>query len=167
MEELHAKFSYDPRTGNLYTRRGRVGSVCKINGILTVSMGYKKQLLRAHRVAFALMEGRWPDCVSHINGDLTDNRWCNLVEGSMRDFQRCSSDIQKSLATPLNTSGASYRISFTAVGKRYSLSFTSSADLLDFRRYLDEGFQREGEAFQPLIPSKAERIKPHLRDRHE
>jgi hypothetical protein len=33
----------------------------------------------AHRLAFAIKTGRWPDSVvDHINGQRSDNRWSNL-----------------------------------------------------------------------------------------
>lgn len=31
-----------------------------------------------HRIAYFLMTGTWPKIIDHINGDTSDNRWCNL-----------------------------------------------------------------------------------------
>lgn len=45
----------------------------------------KRYPLPAHRVAFAITHGRWPDpCVDHINGDRADFRLANLREATMR-----------------------------------------------------------------------------------
>lgn len=46
-------------------------------GYLRAELGGK--LFQAHRVAFALFHGRWPEStVDHINGDPSDNRPANL-----------------------------------------------------------------------------------------
>jgi len=42
----------------------------------------------AHRVAFALMSGRWPRVIDHIDGDKTNNVWSNLRDGSFSDNMR-------------------------------------------------------------------------------
>jgi hypothetical protein len=56
--------------------------------------------LRASRVAFLYMKGRWPEpeC-DHINGIPTDNRWCNL-----REATRSQQMINRGCMTT-NTSG--------------------------------------------------------------
>jgi len=41
---------------------------------------FRANVLLAHRVAFAIQEGRWPELIDHINGDRSDNRWTNLRE---------------------------------------------------------------------------------------
>jgi hypothetical protein len=80
---------YDPETGkfkwlvrcgrqqvgvNAGTVSGRY-SYIRING--------KPKL--AHRVAFAWVHGRWPECqIDHINGDKRDNRIANLREATSR-----------------------------------------------------------------------------------
>jgi hypothetical protein len=45
----------------------------------------------AHRVAFALMTGRWPRIVDHIDDDKTNNVWSNLRDGSVSDNARNAS----------------------------------------------------------------------------
>jgi hypothetical protein len=42
----------------------------------------------AHRVAFALMSGRWPRVIDHIDGDKANNAWSNLRDGSCSDNMR-------------------------------------------------------------------------------
>jgi hypothetical protein len=60
------------------------------------SCGYKQgRVLRraftAHRVAWAIAYGEWPDRIDHINGVRTDNRLANLrsVSSSVNNRNKC------------------------------------------------------------------------------
>jgi hypothetical protein len=87
IEELREYLDYQPETGVLRWRKSpsRNVKVGDLAGGLS-SDGYKRLMLRrtyfqAHRVAFALHHGRWPEpqC-DHANCVKTDNRAVNLRE---------------------------------------------------------------------------------------
>lgn len=82
---------YEPEVGKLYWlhRPGQPGSwnsryVGSEAFTCIGPKGYKigrifDMLFKAHRVAWAVQHGRWPDgVIDHINGDVADNRLCNL-----------------------------------------------------------------------------------------
>jgi hypothetical protein len=86
IEELREHLDYEPETGILRWKKARegirAGTIVKgkdYQGYLRVRL--YDHLFRAHRVAFALMHGRWPHpCCDHVNGDPSDNRAANLRE---------------------------------------------------------------------------------------
>lgn len=80
---------YIPETGEMFwkVRRNnrvkagdRVSSAVNSFGYINVTVNYKQYLY--HRLAFYLMEGRWPLTIDHINHNKTDNRWANLREAT-------------------------------------------------------------------------------------
>jgi hypothetical protein len=94
---LRELLEYNPETGNLYWKprsRERFASERSFgqfntlfagkealscdggNGYLTGLVEQTKQ--RAHRVAWAIYYGEWPDQIDHINHDRSDNRIANL-----------------------------------------------------------------------------------------
>ena len=88
--------SYDPETGVVtYTKRrsnclpGRVVKPRKGGRYAVINCGRNCYYL--HRVIWALQTGEEPpEFIDHINGDKTDNRWCNLraaTRGSNRHNQ--------------------------------------------------------------------------------
>lgn len=110
---LRLLLRYEPETGKLFWRRrapiwfkdgganGRDKSCAIWNGryadnpvtLQDNGHGYKHFTLTgrpayAHRVIFAIVHGRWPDEVDHINGVRDDNRACNLREASRHENAR-------------------------------------------------------------------------------
>lgn len=94
----------------------------------------------AHRLAWFYMEGCWPDGqIDHINGDGTDNRWCNMRVVTHHD----NSKNQKLRST--NTSGVvgvfwseerqKWCASITVKGKSIALGrYDDMVDAIDARR---------------------------------
>lgn len=83
-ELVAAAITYNPETGQFVYAPGRrkagqsTGWVNSTTGYVTVhACGHN---LLAHRVAFFLMEGRWPVVMDHVNRNPADNRWSNLRE---------------------------------------------------------------------------------------
>lgn len=89
-EELRQLLSYDPDTGELrwkvsLGRRAKVGALA---GSYDESRGYIRLFIRgkrfaAHRVAWVMTHGYWPDClIDHRDGDGRNNRLTNLREAT-------------------------------------------------------------------------------------
>jgi len=73
---------YDCTNGVIYrkyTSSGwkTVGCRDKDNGYILVRSNGSR-LLKAHRLIYYIMEGKIPRVIDHINGNTSDNRWCNL-----------------------------------------------------------------------------------------
>lgn len=94
IDRLREVFRYVPETGVLLWRvtlsnRNIAGSAAgslregggKGAGYLYVQVD--KERFAVHRVAFAIMTGRWPlEQIDHRNSTRSDNRWANLREAS-------------------------------------------------------------------------------------
>lgn len=85
-EHLKKLVHYDPETGVFIwlVDRGDKIKAGDIAGGSNLSSGYKRLCIDyksylQHRLAFLYMEGNLPKVfVDHINGNRSDNRWCNL-----------------------------------------------------------------------------------------
>lgn len=96
IEELNQSFRYDAEAGRLFWRddrpkpspHGKYGTGEAFlqrlpSGYLQGAFGGNGRKLYAHRVAWALHYGQWPqDEIDHINGDPADNRIANLRQAS-------------------------------------------------------------------------------------
>lgn len=101
-ERLLALLEYDPTTGVIAWRRrewidrrgrakafrhgGKIAGHQRRDGKRVLSVD--GHLLLAHRVIWKLVTGQEPDCIDHINGDCTDNRFHNLRNCSQADNNR-------------------------------------------------------------------------------
>ncbi len=131
---LAARIRYDPLTGDLFWRTGlRAGRKVALHIRGKGYLGFRISLrpkerernFRAHRVAFALMTGRWPqDQTDHKNRNKTDNRWDNL-----REANNSQNNVNRALQRN-NTSGFCgvdlvdnnrWRARLKVDGKRYTL----------------------------------------------
>ena len=78
MSEQFKEISYNPSTGTLHrVPSGKMaGTVCTDTGYIRFS--YKNKNYLAHRVAWYLTHGEWPEQIDHINRDRSDNKIENL-----------------------------------------------------------------------------------------
>jgi len=92
-ERARELFRYDPLTGE-FSRRISVGRFSAGSRAGYNSDGYRRvgidgRPYRVHRVIWLMMTGRWPnDVIDHINGNRSDNRFCNLRELSRSENAR-------------------------------------------------------------------------------
>lgn len=88
---LRAALSYDPESGLIVwikppSNRVSPGDIAGAVGTRRyLRIGFGGKDYQAHRVAWALHHGKWPDAViDHIDGETTNNRIANLRDVSMK-----------------------------------------------------------------------------------
>lgn len=91
-EQVRSAVQYEPETG-VFTRMFQSGP--RVCGSKTDSghilIYVRGALYKAHRLAWIIMTGEWPDCeIDHINRDPSDNRWENL-----RSVSRCENVMNR------------------------------------------------------------------------
>lgn len=99
--ELRNRLSYCQDTGKLFWkighRRKRPGDEAGYlhpNGYVVV--GLNGSMHGAHRIAFAIHYGKWPDLhIDHINGNRSDNRIKNLREASQSVNSQNRREVRK------------------------------------------------------------------------
>lgn len=87
-ERLKELLNYNPDTGEFHWKiatsnvikvGARAGCV-RADGYLTIRADNKPEL--SHRLAFVYMTGTCPKVIDHIDGDVANNKWCNLREAT-------------------------------------------------------------------------------------
>lgn len=145
---------YDPETGVLRWRVNRCNVVrsgdeagyIKGDGYRRIRIDGRDYL--AHRIAFLIMEGRWPrDEIDHINRVKDNNRWINLREVSHqengRNASRRSDNTSGHTGICWDKQGGKWRAHIRLNGRRKHLGrFDDLADAIVARKAaeLQHGF---------------------------
>ena len=153
IEWLQRNIEYDPVTGQLSTKKRTLRSVLnKTTGYETVNI--KSSPFLVHRLAFALMNGRWPITIDHINGDRTDNRWTNLRECDQTQnllFARLRRPIK------IEKSGNYFRVTIGIYRQVTQVRFHREIEAKLYENYL-RWLITAHPGQQPIIPPKALRL---------
>lgn len=94
LDDFHKHVTYDPATGDMRWRKRFNNSIRADLSIGTNSKGYRSFYWNganylAHRVAWLLFYGAWPEGqIDHINGYRADNRIANLRDVSSSENQK-------------------------------------------------------------------------------
>ena len=151
-DELRQLLSYDPETGDLFWKERPISMFGSLRAARSWNSmwagkpalafihikGYKTGTLldrgvKAHRVAFALHHGHWPDVVDHINGNPSDNRASNLRSASqsenMRNVKVRSGSSSRYLGVSWHKASGKWVAQLRAKdGKRFHLGTFSSEE---------------------------------------
>lgn len=130
VKSLPQYLRYDPNTGKLYRSNGKEAKGYARDGYLIVSV--KGTQYPAHRLAFALMCGRWLAVIDHINRNRLNNRWLNLRETSRAGNAKNASLRRDSLSgyrgVSFRKGNGKWRAYIQADGKQYHIGFYPTAE---------------------------------------
>lgn len=151
---LRRWLSYDPSNGVFtwlqkpakYIAAGSQAGAVNACGYVSITL-HKRPYL-AHRLAWLYMTGKFPsDCVDHINGMRSDNRWRNLREANHalnQQNKRGANSNSKTGVLGVSRSGRGYRAALGVNGRNYySRTFATveeaSAAYIAMKRQLHPG----------------------------
>ncbi len=155
-EDICTLLEYDPATGQLTWKdrprtrgwrpdlSGPVNNTTD-NGRLRVGLFGKRYL--AHRIIWCMVTGAWPTHqIDHINGDPSDNRWCNLRHvtnlENCRNQKRRANNVTGMTGVLWRKDHQVWTAQIQANGKREHLGFFASKEEAIAARHAAE--QRHG-----------------------
>lgn len=153
IEVLRQKLSYDPTTGVLTwlvsggkAKVGKpAGCVIKIERNTYLKVTVDKTQTYAHRIAWALSYGYWPEGVDHEDGNGLNNRLDNLREANgVVNGRNCSKHVTNTSGTTgvlWLKSTSKWRAGIKVDGVYHSLgSFTKIEDAIAARKSAEKRF---------------------------
>jgi hypothetical protein len=142
ISRLKELLSYDHITGNLCWRVNR--GKCKAGKVISCRNGYgyivvriDNVLIRAHRAAWAIYYGHWPQHeIDHINGIRDDNRILNLREAThlqnMKNIRKPITNKSGHKGVTFDQINKKWRSDIRANGIRYNLGrFASKEEAIE------------------------------------
>lgn len=166
-EQADALFHYDPLTG-IVTRKTSRGGFRKGTRVgyehpdadnpdlvyrrLSVTVYGHKYDVAEHRLIVLLMTREWPTHqVDHINGDGTDNRWCNLrcvtQQGNMRNLRMPKRNTSGYLNISFDKRRNKYIVAMRHDGPRFFKRVGTIAEAIRLR---DWAYDEYRDGFRPL-----------------
>lgn len=122
-------------------------TVCTYQGYKAGTLMYRA--VRAHRVAWALHHGSWPDGeIDHINGDKADNRAINLRlvnrQQNAKNRPRCSNNSSGYKGVSMHSQTQRWTARIMSDKKSYSLGFFDTPEAAH-RAYVEASRRLHGE----------------------
>lgn len=135
-KQVRRHLRYDHKTGLLWWKlRGPHRTIQYPAGTLCAGRWYiglfGKHFI-AHRLAWLIKTGGWPQTLDHINGNPLDNRWCNLREATpsqncanAKRYKNNTSGFKGVSWVPRDQKYAAY---FSKDGKRFGLGYYNTPE---------------------------------------
>lgn len=117
---------------------GKIAGWVASDGYINVRIN--GQAYRAHRLAWLVYHGKWPDnFIDHINGDISDNRICNLRDvdkfKNAQNMGRPSNNTSGFIGVGRASKGDGYRAQIFCRGERIHLGrFRTIEEAIEARK---------------------------------
>lgn len=136
IEYLRSVFDYNKDTGDIFWKiksgHARPGDKAGFVSSGYIQIGHFDKFYLAHRLAWAITYGIWPNQIDHINMDRGDNRLSNLREASIsennRNRKKQSNNTSGFKGVTWNKAANKFQAKITTNKKTKSLGYFRSAE---------------------------------------